>query len=148
MGKLKEAVESGDKREILLALRDVTASTIEETKSGRDVAALTDAHIEMRLQKSYPGIVNHDAETALAQGAAERLLGKDHVQVLDYPTMKTEDFGYFLLHCPGVYYHFGAGCELPLHNPGFLPGDSIASTAAAVNAAVVHTFLNGNQTER
>lgn len=114
----------------------------------RDVSSLTDAQIEMRLQKSYPGIVNSYAETELVQTAAERLLGEDRVQELDYPTMKTEDFGCFLLRCPGVYYHFGAGCDLPLHNPGFLPQEDTVVTAAAVNAAVLHTFLTGNPTER
>ena len=115
----------------------------------RDVASLSDARIEMRLQKSYPGVVNHDDETRLVQAAAERLLGKRNVRVLDYPTMKTEDFGYFLLQRPGVYYHFGAGCELPLHNPGFLPAEETAVTGAAVHAAVLHTYLTqAKETER
>ena len=108
----------------------------------RDVASHTDSHIEVRLQKSYPGVVNHEAETDLVRGVAEDLLGAQNVQILDLPTMKTEDFGYFLLHCPGVYYHFGAGCDLPLHNPGFLPTERTITTAAAVHAAVLHTSLN------
>ncbi len=108
----------------------------------RDVASHTDVQVEMRLQKSYPGVVNHDAETDLVRSVAERLLGVQNVSVLDLPTMKTEDFGYFLLNRPGVYYHFGAGCDLPLHNPGFLPKNDTILTAAAVHSAVLHTYLN------
>ena len=47
-----------------------------------------------------------------------------------------------------TYYHIGAGCELPLHNPGFLPGADTALTAAAVNAAVAHSYLIEKNTER
>lgn len=47
MGKLLEAVQSGDKRQTLVALRDVTAKTIEETASGRDVAALSKRLMEI-----------------------------------------------------------------------------------------------------
>ena len=47
MGRLTAAVERGDKREILLALQAITAETIEETTSGRDVAALSKRLIEI-----------------------------------------------------------------------------------------------------
>ena len=47
MGRLLDAVESGDKRAILVALRDVTAKTIESTGSGRDVAALSKRLMEI-----------------------------------------------------------------------------------------------------
>ncbi len=127
-------------------MRNAMRALLRETC--RDVASLTDAHIQTELQKSYPGVVNHDEGSRLVQTAAERLLGAEHVQVLEYPTMKTDDFGYFLMHRPGAYYHFGAGCELPLHNPDFLPAERAAITASAVNAAVLHTYLQtANHTE-
>lgn len=47
MGLLTRAVESGDKRAILLALQAITAETIEKTTSGRDVAALSKRLIEI-----------------------------------------------------------------------------------------------------
>lgn len=47
MGLLTKAVEHGDKREILLALQAITAETIENTTSGRDVAALSKRLIEI-----------------------------------------------------------------------------------------------------
>lgn len=47
MGLLTDAVESGDKRAILLALQAITAETIENTTSGRDVAALSKRLIEI-----------------------------------------------------------------------------------------------------
>jgi len=47
MGKLVDAVARGDKRGILLALQAITAETIEDTTSGRDVAALSKRLIEI-----------------------------------------------------------------------------------------------------
>lgn len=47
MGKLLDAVKSGDRREILLALRDETAFAIEGSASGRDIAALSKRLMEI-----------------------------------------------------------------------------------------------------
>ena len=47
MGKLLDAVRGGDKRAILLALRDETASAIENSSSGRDIAALSKRLMEI-----------------------------------------------------------------------------------------------------
>lgn len=47
MGKLLDAVRGGDKRAILLALRDETAEAIENSASGRDIAALSKRLMEI-----------------------------------------------------------------------------------------------------
>lgn len=108
----------------------------------RGVANKTDVSVEIQLQKSYSGVINHDAETDHVRRVAGELFGRKNVVVLDLPTMKTDDFGYFLLHRPGVYYHFGAGCEQPLHSPDFLPEAHTVLTGAALHAAVLHSYLN------
>ena len=107
----------------------------------RAVEAETGAKIDCSIIASYPGIVNHDAPTAAAEQAARALLGADRVRRIDAPTMKTEDFGYYLLEKPGTYYHVGAGCSVPLHNAAFLPTTDCVVTAAATNAAVLHSYL-------
>ena len=106
-----------------------------------DTAAEWRARAECALRESYPGVVNDDAMTALAERAARKALGSEAVHVIDEPTMTTEDFGCFLLVVPGSFYHIGAGCSLPLHNTGFLPDDRAIITAAATHAAVVEAFL-------
>ncbi len=56
MGKLIDAVNGGNKRDILIALRDETAATIEATTSGRDVAALSKRLIEIcEMLDALPG---------------------------------------------------------------------------------------------
>ena len=108
----------------------------------RAVEAETGAKVECNIIASYPGVVNHDAETALAERAAQALLGAERVHRIETPTMKTEDFGYFLEEKPGTYYHVGAGCAVPLHNAAFLPTADCVVTTAAVNAAVLHSYLS------
>ncbi len=106
-------------------------------------AAVSDwgATARVELRESYPGVVNDDGMTALVERAARSLLGDGHVRRIDAPTLTTEDFGYFLMERPGSFYHVGAGCDLPLHNTGFLPDDRAAVCAAATHAAVVAAFL-------
>ena len=106
-----------------------------------EVMSAWGATAEVDLRESYPGVVNDEAMTALAERAARSLLGDDRVHVIDRPTMTTEDFGYFLMEKPGSFYHIGAGCTLPLHNTGFLPDDQAPVTAAAVHAAVIEKYL-------
>ena len=103
------------------------------------------ATVECCLRESYPGVVNDDTMTRLVQGAAGSLLGKDRVREIERPTMTTEDFGYYLMECPGTYYHIGAGCPHPLHSPRFLPDPGVAVTGAAVHAAVLWSFLHGGE---
>ena len=121
-----------DSRAAMNALVYETCRTVEQE---------TGAVIDCRIIASYPGVVNHDAQTAAAEQAAQALLGADHVHRIETPTMKTEDFGYFLQRKPGTYYHIGAGCAYPLHSDRFLPTTECVVRTAAVNAAVLHRYL-------
>ena len=104
----------------------------------------TGTAVDCQLRASYPGVVNEDTMTRLVENAARAALGGDRVHIIDQPTMTTEDFGYFLHERPGSFYHIGAGCELPLHNPGFLPDDGAVAFGAALHAAVIDAFLNNS----
>jgi amidohydrolase len=95
------------------------------------------AEVECNLRESYPGVVNDYGMTRLVHETASAIFGTDCVHVIDSPTMTTEDFGYFLHHVPGSFYHVGAGCSLPLHNAGFLPDGEASVIAAALHASVV-----------
>ena len=105
------------------------------------VAEQTGAQIDVRLHESYPGIVNHDAQTARVQRVAARILGESAVTELEKPTMTTEDFGFFLDQTPGAFYHIGAGCDSPLHSPRFFPDARAAVTASALHAAILADVL-------
>ena len=110
-----------------------------------EIARATGTAPDIRLHESYPGVVNGDAATKLAEETATALLGAANVVRLSAPTMTTEDFGYFIDAATGAYYHIGAGCTKPLHNPAFLPDERAIFTAAAVHAAVAERFLNADK---
>ena len=50
MANLIEAAKSGDKRETLIALRDILAATIQNCESGRDMASNTKRLMEVMAE--------------------------------------------------------------------------------------------------
>ncbi len=101
-----------------------------------EAAAAYGAAAELTLRRGYPGVVNHDRETALVEERAAALFGPEKVVRIETPTMTTEDFGFYLQKAPGSFYHVGVGGEEPLHSPRFLPPEETVLTAARLHAAL------------
>ena len=130
-------------------IRTLGADTRSDVKEGlfetvERISRDTGTKSEIKLMSRYPGIVNDDKMTDIAANAASKLLGSSNVQLIDQPTMKTEDFGCFSNVVPGSFYHIGAGCTVPLHNEKFLPTEKALLTAAAMHVAVAYEYLNGD----
>lgn len=96
---------------------------------------------DIDIIESYAGIVNIENETRHVQQTAEALFGAENVVVLDKPTMTTEDFGYFIDAARGSFFHIGAGCNAPLHNPKFLPERLTIIRLAALHADIIERYL-------
>lgn len=92
------------------------------------------------IKESYPGVVNHDADTELIVRSYYDLYG-EMPAILEEPTMTTEDFGYFLLEREGCFYHIGAGSEYPLHNSKMAPDESCLDVAVAMHVKTVSEML-------
>ena len=107
----------------------------------KDACKWNGAFYEIEIKESYGGIVNTDAETRIAHKAAESAFGKENVVVIDEPLMTTEDFGCYVDHASGSFYHIGAGCEYPLHSPYFIPTEKALETAVKMHVAVVKEYL-------
>ena len=107
----------------------------------KDACKWNGAFYEIEIKESYGGIVNTDAETLIAHKAAESAFGKENVVVIDEPLMTTEDFGCYVDHASGSFYHIGAGCEYPLHSPYFIPTEKALETAVKMHVAVVKEYL-------
>lgn len=111
------------------------------------IQAVSDKHgtvAEINIRGSYPGVVNHDSETALTERTAKAVLGENAVITIQQPTMTTEDFGYFVMERGGSFWHFGVGGEYPIHNPHFLPDENLLATASALHAQIITTYLEEN----
>ena len=107
----------------------------------KDACGWNGASYEIAIKESYGGIVNTDAETRIAHKAAESAFGKENVVVIEEPLMTTEDFGCYVDHASGSFYHIGAGCEYPLHSPYFIPTEKALETAVKMHVAVVKQYL-------
>lgn len=109
-------------------------------------AAALGASAEITIHWGYAGIINDHDMTALVQNSANALLGSEKVIVQQHPTLTTEDFGAFLEHAPGSYWHIGVGRpggnDAPLHSPFFNPDESVIALAAALHAKIALDFLN------
>ena len=106
------------------------------------------ARADISIRESYAGVVNTDAETLHVQRTAEALFGIENVRILSEPIMTTEDFGCFIDVAKGSFFHIGAGCAAPLHNPKFLPEPLTIIRLAALHADIIEQYFklspNGN----
>ena len=71
MGKLLDAANAGDKRRMLVELRDEIARTIEACESGRDMAALS-----KRLMEIQDEVEAIDATSAKAANPLQKAQAK------------------------------------------------------------------------
>lgn len=116
------------------------------TEIAESTAAALGATAEINAQWGYSGVINDPAMTDLARASAAKLVGAENVVEMPEPSLATEDFGAFLEHAPGSYWHIGVGRpdqeNAPLHSPYFDPDESALAVAAAVHAQIALDFLN------
>lgn len=112
------------------------------------VAASMGAEAEVCLVESYPGVVNHEGMSALAEQAMVKLVGRDNVLIQREPNMGTEDFGAFMnqLTIPGCYCDFGFGdgqreCRFPAHGCRYRANEEGLAYAAALFVQVCLDFF-------
>ena len=96
-------------------------AVLERAKVLADAQALTFAYDE---QDIFPATENHAAN-------AQKVLTACHGQALATPMRWSEDFGHYLLHCPGAFFGIGAGeaCP-PLHTERYAYPDALLDKAA------------------
>ena len=119
--------------------RKKLTAAVEDMATG--IASAMGVTAETKFTWGYPGILNHQAETALVERTARTLLGEESVTVLAAPTLTTEDFGYFLQQVPGSFYHLGVGGSAPLHASHFCPDEAALPVLAALHAQVALAAL-------
>ena len=110
-------------------------------RTAHEIADRTGTEVSINYFHSYPGIVNDEEMTALAEQTVVAQFGEDSVCRIEEPIMTTEDFGCFMDEAPGAFYHIGAGCEAPLHSERFLPQEDVVIKLTEMHAAVVRAYL-------
>ncbi|MBU2867557.1 M20 aminoacylase family protein [Pacificibacter marinus] len=112
-------------------LQDIVSSIA----SGHDcVGALT-------YTRSYPVLVNHEAETHFAVAAAGTVAGADNVSLDMTPTLGGEDFAFMLNKVPGCMINIGNGPSANLHHPEYNFNDDAIGWGSSYWVTLVHQRL-------
>ncbi len=109
------------------------------------LAELHGAEIDLQIREGYPPVINSPAETDIARRAALEIVGEKRLMAMEYPSMGSEDFAFYLQKLPGCYVRFGARKQeeeyIPLHSPAFDINEDVLKVGAAYFAAVAWEAL-------
>jgi hippurate hydrolase len=95
-------------------MRDLAEKRMGEISAG--IATTFGGKAELRYQRNYPVMVNHETETEYAAEAARAIAGDCAEAPL---VMGGEDFAFMLEERPGAYILVGNGETAPVHHPEY-----------------------------
>jgi len=106
----------GTVRALTAEVRALMEKRLREVVEG--VARMTGAKIDLNLERGYPVVVNHAAQTDIAVAVARKVAGEGNVHEMP-PLMGGEDFAYMLERRPGAFIFCGNGDTAGLHHPAY-----------------------------
>jgi amidohydrolase len=129
----------GTVRSLRSEVRDLLEKRVREVVAG--TAQITGAKIDLDYERSYPVVVNHVAQTALAVRVASEISGEANVNSDMIPMMGAEDFSYMLEARPGAFVFIGNGDSAGLHNPAYNFNDDAIVYGTSYWIKLVETTL-------
>lgn len=140
-----EVVIEGTTRALDDGVRKYLAKRIGEIS--KSIAEAYRGTCECKMDWGAPPVVNDPVMAKLAQNAAERALGQDHVMAAMSPIMGGEDFAYYLAHKPGAFMFLSSAnpkkhTDGPHHNPKFNVDEDVLYMGSAAFVSIVEDFLN------
>ncbi len=100
-----------------------------------------DCTAKLEFKELSPPLINHAENAARMADAAAAMVGEDHVNRNQPPSMGGEDFAYFLLAAPGAFINVGNGDSQGLHHPAYDFNDAAIPYGAGILAAIVEREL-------
>jgi amidohydrolase len=97
-------------------IRALVGKRLREVVEG--AARMTGARIDLNIERGYPVVVNHVAQTDAAIRVAKQVAGDGNVHEMP-PLMGGEDFAYMLEQRPGAFIFCGNGDSAGLHHPAY-----------------------------
>jgi hippurate hydrolase len=131
----------GTARTLTPEVRDLIEQRVQEVVNG--VAQLSGAKITLDYERSYPVLVNHPAETAIAARVAADVAGEGNVSSEIPPVMGAEDFAYMLEARPGAFIFIGNGDSAGLHHPAYNFNDDAIVYGSSYWIKLVESQLAG-----
>lgn len=104
---------------------------------------------EVTIEESYPCLYNNDNIIKLVKDAAESLIGKEKVNIIQSPNMGVESFAYFSLERPSAFYFLGCrnekkGIINPAHGSLFDVDEDCIPIGVAIQCESVIRILKSN----
>jgi amidohydrolase len=133
----------------LRALDMKTMAKIKEmvTQTAEGVAAGYGAKAIVTLRDGYPSLENNVPLGKYLQELAIELVGEDHLDYMEEPSMGADDFAYFTQYCDGVYMNLGTtpegwdGKPQALHNEYLQPDEEAMKTGILMEVMTVLRLL-------
>lgn len=88
-------------------------------ETAAELSQKTDCEIDIHIGQGYPPLIN---DPALVQQCMTHI---PELQLLPHANLLSEDFSYYGLVCPSVFFYLGIGDTLPLHSDHFQFDDAI-----------------------
>ena len=135
------SLDNDSRRVALETLEDVCESIRQE--SG--------CQVDMQLLNAAPTVVNDSRMVNLLHDSVVMSLGAGAIEVIDLPSMGSEDFSYYLEHIPGAMLRLGvAGDQVgqaPLHTSHFDIDERALSVGVEVFATAVVEYFNPQRSD-
>ncbi|WP_312611933.1 M20 family metallopeptidase [Oscillibacter sp.] len=140
-----EVVIEGTTRALDDGVRKYLAKRIGEIS--KSVAEAYRGSCELEMDWGAPPVVNDPAMTELAQNAAEKALGREHVMTSLAPLMGGEDFAYYLTERPGAFMFLSSAnpekhTDGPHHNSKFNIDEDVLYMGSAAFVSIVEEYFH------
>ena len=101
---------------------------------------------EIEIEESYPCLYNDDSILNYVRESSEEILGKNSIEMLQYPSMGVESFAYFSNERPSAFYFLGVrnsdkGIVNPAHGSLFDIDESALAYGVALQALNAFNYL-------
>lgn len=111
------------------------------------IAKANNAEVEIDYIHRYPAIINDESSVKSLIEAAEKVVGKKNIIILQEPTMSSEDMSYYLQEAPGAYFFLGSsnkekGIVYPHHHPKFDIDEDVLWIGPAVFTQIALDYFN------
>lgn len=140
-----EVVIEGTTRALDDGVRKYLAKRI--GKISKSVAEAYRGSCELEMDWGAPPVVNDPVMTELAQNAAEKALGREHVMTSLAPLMGGEDFAYYLTERPGAFMFLSSAnpekhTDGPHHNSKFNIDEDVLYMGSAAFVSIVEEYFH------
>lgn len=104
------------------------------------------ATYEVKYSRGVPAVINDPNLTQILEEAGREAWGNDRIEILNEPSLGSEDFSVYLQHAPGSMFRLGVGYSdqynFPLHHPEFEVNEAAIVTGVVTLAYATYKYWN------